>query len=271
MQKFIITQKNNIWFGSFPMFSEAGFLNACSCRLHGVSNIHDNLFNLALHVGDEKKLVIENRKRLAAALGIEAKRFTTCEQIHGGKVAVVDEILVGAGAETLETTIADTDALITQLSEVPLLLFYADCVPVLLADKVTGAIGLVHAGWRGTVGGIVRKALQAMQINFGSKMENMLAAVGPSIGGCCYEVDDYVRSQANGYDEFFKPSINNGSGKYMLDLWGFNKKQLLQEGVPEQQIAVAEICTAHNKELFCSYRAEYGKTGRMGVCLCSIK
>ena len=123
MQDFIITQKNNIWWGMFPRLMQAGFGNACSCRLHGESDMVPGTLNLALHVGDEVELVLQNRRLFAQALGLDASKFTTCEQVHGSNVAVVDEALVGAGATTLADTIKDTDALVTNLANVPLLLF----------------------------------------------------------------------------------------------------------------------------------------------------
>ena len=228
MEKFIITQKNNIWYGTFPALGEAGFVNACSCRLHGESDVVEGTLNLALHVGDDVEKVLRNRKAFAEAIGVDANRFTTCQQVHVSKVVQVTKELVGSGAKDFTNTIADTDALITNLSDVPLMLFYADCVPVLLADLETGAIGLAHAGWRGTVANIGAKTLAAMGEAFGTKPENVLAAIGPSIGACCYEVDDYVRDQASGYEEFFAPK---GGGKYQLDLWGMNAKQLQEVGV----------------------------------------
>lgn len=266
MKNFIISQKNNIWYGSFPLLSQNGFTNACSCRLHGESAVVSGTLNLALHVGDDEKMVLRNRELFAKAIGVDAARFTTCAQVHGSNIAVVDTKLAGAGAFALADTIAGTDALITNVKNVPLLLFYADCVPVLLADTKSGAVGLAHAGWRGTVAQIARKTVQAMQTNFGTQAQNIIAAIAPSIGKCCYEVDDFVRDQAQGYEEFFLP-VSAKPGKYMLDLWGYNKRQLIEAGVLAENIATSGVCTAHNHELFCSYRAEVGKTGRMGVCL----
>ena len=176
---------------------------------------------------------------------------------------------VGKGAFSLGDTILDTDALVTNLANVPLLLFYADCTPVLLADPVTKCIGLAHAGWRGTVAKIVQKTVQAMMDNYGANPANIFAAIGPSIGACCYEVDDFVRDKANTYEEFFEP-VTAKPGHYMLDLWGLNAKMLEEVGISKENISISGICTADNHELFCSYRAEKGVTGRMGVCL-SIK
>lgn len=265
MSNFIIEQRNNIWYGSFPLLSKLGFINACSCRLHGESMLAEGMLNLALHVGDDADKVLANRRTFAAAIGVQAQRFTTCRQVHGSKIVRITEDLAGSGALCLDDTIAETDALITDLPDVPLLLFFADCVPVLLADIKSGAIGLVHAGWRGTVAGIAAKTAIAMMDQFKSRSENIIAAIGPSIGAFCYEVDDFVYSQADAYKDCFVPF---GKGKYHMDLWAINKKQLLAQGLVEKNIITAGVCTEHNKELFCSYRAEHGKTGRMGVCLC---
>ena len=145
------------------------------------------------------------------------------------------------------------------------MLFYADCVPVLLADPETGVIGLAHAGWRGTAAQIAKKTVAAMQDAFHVNPQNLLAAIGPSIGGCCYEVDDVVRNEMPGYESCF---MDKCDGKYWLDLWQVNRQQLMETGVKPSRISVAGICTNHNPELFCSYRYENGRTGRMGVCLC---
>lgn len=266
MEKFVFLHKKGVLYGSFPLLSEAGFVNGCSTRLFGKSAIVEGTFNLALHVGDEPELVLENRRRYAEALGVKPESFTTCAQVHGSQVVKVTQELVGSGALEFANTIKETDSLITDLAGVPLLLFYADCTPVLLADPKTGAIGLAHAGWRGTVAGIAKKTVAAMVQEFGCEPSDILGAIGPAIGACCYEVDDFVRNQAAGYEKFFEP--NGKIGKYQLDLWGYNRQQLLEAGLKSEHIAVAEVCTADNSQLICSYRAEKGQTGRMGVCLC---
>lgn len=262
---FKLTSQNNIWFGYFERFEQAGFTTACSCRLHGESDIVPGTLNLALHVGDNPQKVLRNRQRFAKAIGINEERFTTCAQVHGSKVQVITEDLIGSGAFSFADTVPETDALIANLADVPLLLFYADCVPVLLADPKTGTIGLAHAGWRGTAAQIARKAVAAMQEAFGVRPENLLAAIGPSIGDCCYEVDDVVKRQMQEYTTCFTEKCN---GKYWLDLWQVNRQQLMETGVVPSNISMAGVCTNHNPELFCSYRYENGRTGRMGVCLC---
>lgn len=262
---FRLTSHNNIWFGYFDRFEQAGFTTACSCRLHGESDMVPGTLNLALHVGDNPQKVLRNRQKFAAAIGVKPERFTTCAQVHGSHVQVITEDRIGSGALSFADTIPETDALITNLADVPLLLFYADCVPVLLADPKTGAIGLAHAGWRGTAAQIAKKTVAAMQETFGVQPENLLAAIGPSIGDCCYEVDDVVGIQMQEYASCFTEKCN---GKYWLDLWQVNRQQLMEAGVALSNISTAGVCTNHNPELFCSYRYENGKTGRMGVCLC---
>ena len=174
--------------------------------------------------------------------------------------------MLGISGSALELlTFAALFALITNLADVPLLLFYADCVPVLLADPETGTIGLAHAGWRGTAAQIVKKTVSAMTEAFGVRPENLLAAIGPSIGDCCYEVDDVVKNEMSEYESCFTAKCD---GKYWLDLWHVNRQQLMEAGVTPSRISVAGVCTNHNPELFCSYRYENGRTGRMGVCLC---
>ena len=266
MQKdFKMTSYNNVWFGYFSGFSRAGFLTACSCRFHGESDLVPGSLNLALHVGDNRNKVLRNRQKFAAAIGVKPERFTTCAQVHGNHVQVITEDLIGRGAFSFEDAVPETDALITNLTDVPLLLFYADCVPVLLADPVTGAIGLAHAGWRGTAAQIVKKTVQAMTEAFGVRPADLLAAIGPSIGSCCYEVDDVVRNRMPDYETCFTA---NCDGKYLLDLWQVNRQQLLEAGIVPSNISMAGVCTNHNPELFFSYRYENGKTGRMGVCVC---
>jgi len=262
---FMLTSYNNIWFGYFDRFEQAGFTTACSCRLHGESDMVPGTLNLALHVGDNPQKVLRNRQKFAAAIGVKPERFTTCAQVHGSHVQVITEDRIGSGALSFADTIPETDALITNLADVPLLLFYADCVPVLLADPKTGAIGLAHAGWRGTAAQIAKKTVAAMQKAFGVQPENLLAAIGPSIGDCCYEVDDVVGIQMQEYASCFTEKCN---GKYWLDLWQVNRQQLMEAGVALSNISTAGVCTNHIPELFCSYRYENGKTGRMGVCLC---
>lgn len=205
MDGFTLQNKNNIWFGSFGAFTQAGFGNAFSCRLHGESSLVPGGFNLALHVGDDAEKVLNNRQKYSAALGAAAGKFTCCEQVHGDVIAVIDESTAGKGALAYADAVKGTDALVTNLTGVPLLLFFADCVPVIFADPITGCIGLAHAGWRGTVADIAQKTVQKMQQAFGAKPQDIIAGIGPCIGSCCYEVDDTVHSAGKKHAQCFTP------------------------------------------------------------------
>ena len=204
--------------------------------------------------------------QLAAAGGLEVGEDELIDIAihHGSNVAVVDEALTGKGAEAYSDAVKNTDALITNLPQLPLMLFFADCVPVIFADPVSGSIGLAHAGWRGTVAGIAASTVTKMQEAFGAKPENILAGIGPSIGQCCYEVDDKVFEAGKKYAGCFTAKEND---RYMADLQAWNRLALLDAGLLPQNIYNAGVCTQCSKELFFSYRAENGKTGRMGVTI----
>lgn len=264
MNGFALHNEKNIWYGSFAEFDKLGFGNAFSCRLHGKSALVPTGLNLALHVGDDAGLVLQNRRTYAGALGLDAAKFTTCEQVHGSNVAVIDEALIGSGALAYADAVKNTDALVTNLPKVPLLLFFADCVPIIFADPVTASVGLAHAGWRGTVADIAQKTVFKMQEAFGAKPQDIIAGIGPCIGKCCYEVDNAVYEAGKKHAECF---TEKGGGKYMADLPRWNSLSLLEAGMLPQHIYTAGICTECNKEMFFSYRAENGKTGRMGVTI----
>ena len=264
MSDFVLRQKKGIWFGVFPRLEELNIKHGFTCRFHGCSSVMPQSLNMALHVGDDSGKVVNNRQKVAEALGLDPRRFTTCQQIHGTKVVEVTEDLVGKGAIDFSDTIVDTDGLITAIPKAPLMLFYADCVPVMFTDCAGEHIGLVHAGWRGSVGDIAARGAKLMQDTYDIKPENLIAAIGPSIGPCCYEVDEAVYSAAPKYKDCFIPTSPN---HWMLDLWEVNKKQLKEVGLLEENILTANLCTYHNSELFFSFRKENGKTGRMAAII----
>lgn len=266
MAEFLVREFNGIWYGFFSELEKLGFKHAFTCRFRGSSDLSAGGLNMALHVGDEPQKVLQNRKAVAEALAVDERRITTCEQVHGSNIVVVTPEKIGSGAFNFSDTIAGTDALITREKAVPLMLFFADCVPVVFADPVTGAVGAAHAGWRGSVAGIAAKTVRKMVEEFGVVPENLFAAIGPSIGPCCYEVDGTVYEQAREFNACFTPA---SPGHWQLDLWEMNRLQLLQEGLKLENIMCAGICTADNRELFFSYRAEAGKTGRLAAVICS--
>ncbi len=197
-------------------------------------------------------------------------RLVNVRQVHGNVVRVIraeDGVFEGR-LETAEgKAVLEGDGLVTDVPGVLLGVGTADCVPVLVVDVEKRAVGAFHAGWRGTVAGIVGEGVAAMRREYGSRPEDLRAAVGPSIGACCYAVGEEVRSQFRerfGYaDELFR----EGAGLY-VDLWEANRRQLLDAGVAAGRIEVVGECTACTREpdgrrRYFSHRAGAGRTGRM--------
>lgn len=258
--------KNGIWYGQFTHFPDF-VTQAVSTRLGGYSLNGD--LNLALHTGDDGDSVIQNRRKFCHAGGLSDDLIVTPQQVHGERIVYVTEEDCGRGAWSYDDAIADCDALITDRPNVALFLCFADCVPILLVDPINRAIGLSHAGWKGTAKKIGQKTLLRMQACFGTKPQDCLIGIAPSIGACCYEVDDYVVSEFKkeypSLDAFLTPSVQQG--KYHLNLWQANRLQLEEIGVPSDNIVSADICTSCNTKILFSYRAEQGKTGRIAAIL----
>jgi len=214
-------------------------------------------FSMALHTGEEKRYIIENRKVLESFFGKEY-RYATLLQIHSDRIHIVKS-REDLGWSGIENTI-EADALITNLPNMVLTILTADCVPILLFDPVKSAIGAVHAGWKGTQHSIVVKTVDMMQREYGSNPKDIIAAIGPSIGGCCYEVGDDV---ADNFTEYQGGAMTEaGDGKYFLDLKSINADQLIKAGLNSSNIETTPICTSCQSNKFFSYRKEQGCSGR---------
>ncbi|MBV6712719.1 peptidoglycan editing factor PgeF [Paenibacillus chitinolyticus] len=252
----------------FP-FVQAGFTS----RHGGVSSAPFDSLNLGLHVNDADEDVVENRRRLAAALGVPFEALTFGEQVHGKEVAVIEKEQMGSGRISRADAIQDKDAFITAGKGIMLCALYADCVPIYLIDPVNRVVGIAHAGWKGTVQNIGAAALASMTRSFGSRPEDVYAVIGPSIGGCCYEVDDYVAGRV--YESHLDTGISKKQtetvviprkeGKYQLNLQECNRQFLEKAGILSSHIEVTELCTSCSTDLFFSHRKEGGSTGRMAA------
>lgn len=245
---------------------ETGIFRHCfTTRRGGVSRDYLSSMNLSF-AREAKENVMENYRRLARAEGFCKERFTLTDQVHADFIRAVDERTAGMGMSK-PSDIKNTDGLITALPETPLAAFIADCGGILLADPVHRAAAAVHSGWRGTLGRISANALRKMSDLYGTDPQDVIAAIGPCIGPCCYEVGAEVREAfLNAWqdDSMFKPGKN---GKYMLDLWQANRLVLQKAGVPDRQIHCAEMCTMCRKEEFYSHRATGGKRGNMAAII----
>lgn len=239
-------------------------------RLGGHSKEPFASFNLAQHIGDNPADVNKNRQQVADYLGVDSSRITCANQIHGLRAVKVDASNMGAGAFDAVSAIPDCDAIYTNIPNIPLLLFTADCVPVAIYDKVNKAVAVVHAGWKGAIGRLPSITLKAMTKDFGTRPKDCYCFLGPSIGPESFEVgvDLAQRFQEAG------PQIDNlvtmiqrpGADKATphINLWAFIKNDLMDCGVPEGQITIGGIDSLTDNYCF-SYRREHGKTGRMAL------
>lgn len=238
-----------------------GVIAAFSTRYGGCSEGPYATMNQGLHVGDEPARVLANRARLGEALGYNPARAVCAAQVHGGNVAVVGESEAGRGALDAADALPGIDGLVTTLPGLPLTLFFADCVPVFLYDPVRRAIGLIHAGWRGTVEHIAKTAVAVMLRECGCRLDDLQAVIGPSVGPCCYRVGCEAALAFGAGPLPFLSSMGNDT--WRLNLWEANRYQLLYAGVSADHITVAGLCTACRRDVFFSYRADQGITGRM--------
>lgn len=260
-----IKEHQDIKYISFDILHRTGIVkHAFTTRLNGVSTGCLHSLNMAFMSGDKPEAVIENRKRVSKMLSYNLEDMVCGQQVHGVGVHQVTILDRGRGAFSYKDGIPNTDALITNEPNVLLASFYADCVPVFLVDPVKKAVGLVHAGWKGSVARIVEHALKAMVKAFDTQPGNCQAVIGPSIGSCCYEVNGTVllemEKQGFQVDRYVEPA---GEGHWMLDLPSLNKEILINAGVAEDSVFLSGLCTACNQELFFSYRGQNGQCGRM--------
>ncbi|MDI6716635.1 MAG: peptidoglycan editing factor PgeF [Actinomycetota bacterium] len=243
------------------LLEKHGILVVFTTRRGGVSAEPYASLNLAFHVGDDRDCVLKNREILCNTLGIDLKRMVCAEQVHGASVALVDEKAVGKGAFSIDESIPDTDSLVTGQENIPLALFFADCVPVILVEPKRRMIAVVHAGWKGIYKDIISNTLKLMSFDKSLDKKNLLAFIGPSIGVCCFKAGtELIRNfsaRFNGQDWLQKDRI---------DLRSLAKRQLIENCVlPKNIYACDNCCTSCRKDTFFSYRAEGGKTGRQAA------
>lgn len=236
-------------------------------RYGGVSEGCLASLNLGIHRGDRPGNVLKNYRILANALDFDVRNLVFTRQTHTNIVRAVDKANAGEGLFVLVEP--ECDALVTATPGLALAVFTADCTPVLLHDPVTGAVGAVHAGWRGTVGDIAGNTVRAMCESFGAKPENIHAAIGPNIARCCFETDrdvpDAVRAVLGQEAEAF---ITRTGEKYHVDLKGVNAALLGRAGVTK--IEQSCDCTACRPDRFWSHRRVGNARGSLAaIIVCS--
>lgn len=235
--------------------------HAFTTRMGGVSGgIYESL-NLGTNRGDDPDLVRENYKIICNALGTSPEKLVFSKQVHEDTVrSVTSRDSLG---DIINPVPYEADALVTTERGLPLIIFTADCIPILLHDSTNPCIGACHAGWRGTVMDIAGKTVGAMLSLTNGSPKNITAAIGPGIGACCFETDSEVphaviKLLGDDGREFLSPL---DSGKSMVDLHGINKALLMRAGLPKENITVSGECTLCNNKKYWSHRHTDGKRG----------
>lgn len=233
----------------------------------GISKPPFDSLNLGLKVADTKDAVIHNRHTLASVADVNIDYFVIPSQCHSNNIQIVDEKNRGMGVFDKADAISDTDALVSITKGICLMIFAADCVPVLFFDPVQKVIAAAHAGWKGTVNKIVQDVVFCMSENFGTNPKDIIAGIGPSIGPCCYNVGDEVILKVNAVFSEMSAVLTKiaDSNEVYFDLWQANKINLTNAGVQESNIEIAELCTFCHSDLFFSHRKSGGNTGRFGA------
>jgi polyphenol oxidase len=240
----------------FDSFDDASLAHGISTRAGGVSAGPYATLNLGSSVGDDAAHVEENRLRLARALGFPS--LVTTPQVHGVSALVVDE---STAPDALSVR---ADILLTTRPGFLLMQRFADCVPLLFWHRDARAVAVAHAGWRGTALGVVCHALAALWEHAGADAAGMRAAIGPSIGPCCFEVGPEVVAQFPDADG----AVSRGPrGRPHLDLWELNRRALVAAGMPPGRVEVAGRCTRCEPETFFSHRALGYPAGRFGAAI----
>jgi len=225
----------------------AGFPHGFTTRDGGVSDPPWDRLNLGGFVGDDPERVAENWRRLERATGLA---FARVKQVHGARV-------VRAWRPT--SPLEEADGILSAAVGVAACVSVADCVPVLLADPATGAVAAVHAGWRGTLARAALEGVTTLRHELGAPADRLIAAIGPSIGPCCYEVSPDLGAR---FREEIGAEVVVGDERPRLDLWGANARVLADAGVRRDRIDVLGRCTSCERDLFFSHRRDAGRTGR---------
>ena len=261
--------KNGVIYITFDKLDRAGVVHGFSTRIGGVSKGYLGSMNLSFHRGDDPDAVMENHRRFADAVGYDYRKLVFSDQVHKTDIYKVTEKDAGKGIMR-DTDIREIDGLMTNVPGIPLMTFYADCVPVFFYDPVKKVVAMNHSGWKGTVAKISRCMLSRLKEEYGTEASDLICAVGPSICKDCYEVSEDVAKQF--MDAYTKAQVDEivydkGDGKYLLDLHRANYYNLVDSGVLPEKIDVTNICTCSNSDVLFSHRASHGLRGNLGAVI----
>ena len=257
---FSLTKKHSIEYFESSLFGECDFLTHAFCtRLGGVSEGEYDSLNISFKEGDLESRVLQNWHRLAMAFAIPMDQFLTLNQVHGDDIFIIKPF----GEYYPSSEAMNYDAIVTSRTNLAICIKTADCVPVFIVDRIKKIIAVVHAGWRGTALEITAKVVRLLIEKYGSSPPEILTAIGPSIGQCCFEVDNAAAKaffEQKNNEVFLFPGAK--PNKWMLDLAEANRRQILNCGIPGANIDVSDLCTSCRQDLFFSHRGSGGITGR---------
>jgi YfiH family protein len=228
--------------------------------------------DMSLSTGGDPSAIGATRRAWGEVIGVDATAAVAARQVHGKGVAAVTLADRGRGATALGTGIPATDALLTDVPGLPLLMCFADCTPLLFHDPRRGVVGIAHAGWRGTVADIAGEAVRTMLARYGSNPRDLLVGIGPAIGRCCYVVDAPVINAwralgVHDAGEVEETAPDGDRRQWRFDLARANRRLLERAGIPADQIEDAAICTSCHVAEYPSHRAEQGKAGRFAAII----
>lgn len=267
-----IHNNNNVLYITFPKLDKIGGVrHAFSTRFGGISEGQTASMNFSFTLDESADAVKENFRIFCRAVGFDSEKIVLSKQTHTSNIRAVSEEDIGKGVWR-ELDYDNVDGLVTNVPEIVLVTQYADCTPLIFFDPVTKTAATSHAGWRGTALEIAKKTVEFMRDNYGVNPSDIIAAIGPSIASCCYEVDDPVIDSINSLSYLDKSLCytKKDNGKYMLDLREVNRQILIHAGVLADNIDVADLCTSCNSNIFHSHRATGGKRGTLAAMI-SIK
>ena len=263
-------ENDGVLYYTFPAFEAVPFVrHGFSTRIGGVSDGVYSSMNLSFTRGDSDEAVRENFSRFCTAIGVDSADTVISAQEHHTNIYNVTAADRGRGV-TRDRGYTDIDGLITDEPQVVLCTQYADCVPLFFVDPVRRVVGTSHAGWRGTVAGIAAVTVERMCTDYGCRREDILAAIGPSIGPCCFEVDEPVYEAFSAVSVFDDACVRRRGEKFDIDMWETNRRILLDAGVREEHITVTDLCTRCHPDIFWSHRATGGVRGSLAAFIAMV-
>lgn len=251
---------DNLLLETYSNLEESGICKAyTTTKAGGISKSAYRGLNLSFKVGDKKEDVLRNKNILGQSLKINLEKVVTCKQVHGNRVLVAK-----SDTDCKNFKDYEADALITNLVNVPIAVFTADCLSIFILDPINKVIGIVHAGWKSTFENISAKVLEAMQKEYQANPNYYQVALGPCIKECCYQISLKLAEKfINNFPDLSPEIVVQKNKAYYLNLTLINKELLLKAGVKESNIAISKYCTSCHSDYFFSHRRDKGKTGRM--------